>query len=254
MPLSANDVIKAGTLNYPPYEFEENNEAKGLAVDIIRHVFSRMDDRKVTFLFSSWGRSLLETKQGNQDILFNAGVYEERKKWGIYVNSVLIEQQYVFFALKDSNFTINENINNVEKLILGTKMHYRYGTGKLRKALDDNHFKAVSKVSTIEQNVQMLLKKRIDTFVGDYLPAMHYITQNCLLDKIRVIKRDDNGANFVALKWNTYMLISKKSVLASEVNQINSVMNDMKSDGTFDTLVEPYFNTANKQAECDPRN
>lgn len=246
----ANTVVKAATLNFPPYEFIENDQAKGLAVDIIKHAFAKMNYHDIDFMFSSWGRSLHETKHGNRDVLFNTGIYQDRKEWGTYVDSVLIEQQYVFFALAETSFTINAKINNVENLTLGTRMHYGYGAGALRDALDNSHFKHVSEVNTHEQNIKMLLSKRIDVFVGDYLPVMHYLVQNCLMDKVRVIKQADQQTNFVALKWNTYMLVSNQSPLIDKVDTIGRILNEMKADGTFDALVKPYYEVLDKPKTC----
>lgn len=247
---NATKVIKAVTLNYPPYEYLENNKPTGLAIDIIKEVVSRMGDSKVEFSFFPWGRSVLETKIGNQDILFNAGVSEERKRWGAYVETVLIEQQYMFFALKGSKFTVSDSLDNVSNLRLGTRMHYLYGDGVLKTALDKKHFKQVSAVNSIEQNVKMLLKDRVDLFVGDYLPVMYYLEKNCLLDRVRIIKKQETKSNLVVLHWNTHLLVSKKSPMFKEVGTINKVLLDMKKDGTFFKISQPYYQFSKSQQDC----
>lgn len=233
--------IKATTLLYPPYEYLEDGQPTGIAIDIINEAFNRMGDYRVQFSFFPWGRSVHETKVGRQDMLFNAGVNQERKEWGSYVKTTLVEQRYVLFALADSQFSVNSNIDNVEELVFGTKLHYIYGTGVLRNALDNQHFKRVVKVRSISQNVQMLLKGRIDLFVGDYLPVMYHLTKNCLIDSVRVVKETNTNNELVVLNWPTYLLISKKSSFFPQLNRLNNVMAEMKDLGVFEELAAPYY-------------
>jgi polar amino acid transport system substrate-binding protein len=45
------------TLDYPPYEYEENGQVKGIAADIIRETFKQMG-KEVTIEVYPWARSI----------------------------------------------------------------------------------------------------------------------------------------------------------------------------------------------------
>jgi len=238
---SASRVLTAVTLEYPPYEFSVNGEAQGIAVEIIEEAIRRTNGNSINFTFLPWKRAVYSVKSGQGDILFNAGKNEERQQWGRYGENVLILQKYVLFKKRNADIQVNPYFDNVKDYSIAVRLGYLYGSGNFKKALKENKFSRVSDSKSTKQSVDMLLGDRIDLFVGDYLPVMHYLKSNGLEENIDIVKRSDISTDdLVVLVWPTYMLFNKDSVSESYIEKVNQAMTQMKLDGFIDAVFERY--------------
>ncbi|WP_407702350.1 hypothetical protein [Vibrio algarum] len=85
------------------------------------------------------------------------------------------------------------------------------------------------------------MSDRIDLFVGDYLPVMHYIKKNGLEDRIDIVKNSiDKTNDLIVLTWPTYILFNKESVTDRYVDDFNNAMTEMKLDGFIDNVFKRY--------------
>ncbi|MDE1463736.1 substrate-binding periplasmic protein [Spartinivicinus poritis] len=235
-----NRYITAATLQYPPYEYSENDIPKGLAIDIIREIFKRTTPtREVKFYFYPWARAVIQVKTGKNDILFNAGKNKTRQQWGRYVNSTLILQQYALFTRKGSNISLTSDLLNTQQYSIGIRRGYLYGSGALRQALDKGKFKTIYKTDSVEQSVHMLLAGRTDFFVADIIPTLYYLRKQALIDKLEMIKTPNNK-NLIVLEWPTYLLFSKKNFSKKFVANVEAILNNMKKDGTYSSIYQHY--------------
>lgn len=245
-----NKRLIASTLEYPPYEFSEGGVAKGIAIEIIREAVRRTGVDQVEFNFYPWKRAVLMARNGQADLLFNAGVNDERKVWGEYVKSTLILQRYVLFKRSNDHFQVTEKFDSVENITIAIRRGYLYGSGPFRQSLDNAMFSGVVYSNSTEQSINMLLKNRVDLFVGDWIPVMHYITNNHLSDKINIVSLPtDYVKNFVVLTWPTHMLFSKKTVSHSYVQEVNAAMEQMKSEGFIDKIFRKYTNGLDRESQ-----
>ena len=232
--------LEAATLNYPPYEYLDDGEPRGLAVSIIQEAARRAGVTAVNFHFFPWKRAVAHTKKGTKDLLFNAGKNEERQEWGYYADSVLILQRYFLFARKGSNIVLDSDFDNAEDISIGIRRGYLYGSGTFRKAIDGGKFKRVFLTSSTEESVRMLLGKRTDLFVGDYLPVVYYLESEGLMDQVEMVKVSGTSENMVVLTWPTYLLFSKETVSPAFVQKMNRAMEEMKKDGTFSKITDQF--------------
>ncbi|MCG7498816.1 transporter substrate-binding domain-containing protein [Vibrio sp. Of7-15] len=237
-----NTPLIAATLEYPPYEYSENGKAKGIAVEIIREVARRTGVKHVQFNFYPWKRAVYSAKVGDSHLLFNAGKNEERQLWGRYSDSVLILQKYVLFKRATSTIEVDNTFDNVSDVAIAIRMGYLYGTGPFRQAVDSEKFASVTLSKSTQQSVNMLLGDRIDLFIGDYLPVMHYIKKHHLENQIDVIKRKEAPTqNLIVLTWPTYLLFSKKNVDVHFVSEVKETLDQMKDDGFVDEVFQRYM-------------
>jgi ABC-type amino acid transport substrate-binding protein len=79
-------------------------------------------------------------------------------------------------------------------------------------------------------------------FVGDYLPVMHHIQENGLTSEIDIVVEEQQYRPLIVLTWPTYILFSKKRTDISYVHKIDSILNEMKQDGTYDMFFHKYQN------------
>lgn len=232
--------FEASTLHYPPYEYMEEGEAKGIVIDIINEVIKRSRAEGINYTFYPWRRAVNSVEFGDSDLLFNAGKNEARKAWGYYVDSPLVTQHYVLFKRKTSDLIINRNFDNVKNVPIAIRTGYLYGSGMFRDALDQGRFSYIVQSETTMQSIDLLLNKRVDIFVGDYLPVMHYIKEKGLEEQIDIVKKAGSDEHNIVLEWPTYIIFSKRKVSKDYVDQIDMILDDMKSDGSYMQYFHKY--------------
>lgn len=234
-------TLRAVTLDYAPYEYSDDGEAKGIAVDIIKEATNRIDGVEVRFEFLPWSRAVYKLKEGEADVLFNAGVNDERKQWGNYGKNILIDQTYYLFKRKSSRFLIDPELSGTKQISIGIRLGYLYGSGLFRQAIDEGRFLRVELTKSTKMSIDMLLGGRIDTFVGDYLPTMDFIKKNGLESLIDIVKNSEQPQqNLTVLTWPTYLLFNKKSVPLDIIDKIDAAMEQMRIDGTIDLIYARY--------------
>lgn len=230
--------IIASTLHYPPYEYLENGVAKGIAVDIIREALKRSGRPEVFFKFYPWKRAVYHTQHGDGDLLFNAGKNQQRQEWGYYVNSVLIQQSYVLFKLRNDHFSVLPDFSNTQDKVISIRQGYLYGSGPFRKALDSGRFLSVALADSTEQSVKQLLNGRVDMFVGDQLPVLYYLKQNGMDRYVDIVLYQ--GEKLEVLSWPTYLLFSKSRTTPEFIQKVYIAMEEMKRDGSFQRIIRDY--------------
>ncbi|WP_419904219.1 substrate-binding periplasmic protein [Kiloniella sp.] len=239
--LDEKENLKATTLHYPPYEFEFNGIPAGIAVDILQEATRRVGLSGVDITFFPWKRAVFATETGKMDVLFNAGVNEARKKWGLYSKHTLIMQEYFLFTRRGENIATTMNFDNVADKNIAVRRGYLYGSGPFKRAITtDNAFQRVALSESTENSVRLLLGNRIDMFVGDYLPVMHYIINNDLTNKIELVKVSGSDEKLKVLVWPTYFLFSKLSVDKEFVTRFDSILKQMIEDGTYKKIHDKY--------------
>lgn len=230
--------VIASTLHYPPYEYLENGVAKGIAVDIIREALKRSGRPEVFFNFYPWKRAVYHTRHGDGDLLFNAGKNQKRQEWGYYVNSVLIQQSYVLFKLRNDHFSVLPDFSNTQDRVISIRQGYLYGSGPFRKALDSGRFLSVELADSTEQSVKQLLNGRVDMFVGDQLPVQYYLKQHGMERYVDIVLYQ--GEKLEVLSWPTYLLFSKSRTTPEFIQKVYSAMEEMKQDGSFQRIIQDY--------------
>ncbi len=105
------------TLQYPPYEYEEKGEIKGIAVDLITEAFKRMD-QPINITFYPFARALKMIELGHADALFTAYKTPEREVMADYSNEVLIQQATSLYTLRDSLIQYDGNLATISDYTL----------------------------------------------------------------------------------------------------------------------------------------
>ncbi|GLO63661.1 hypothetical protein MACH09_41690 [Vibrio sp. MACH09] len=240
---SVPNIIRASTLEYAPYVYTVDGEAKGIAIDIIKEAFRRSSNAtEVEFKFYPWKRALHSVKCGKRDLLFNAAKSKAREEWGTYTKTELISQRYVLFKKKDSDVSVNPDFSNTVTYSIGVRAGYFYGTGTFSDALESNKFFGIEYTNSTKQSVDMLLGGRIDMFVGDYLPVMRYLKENDLINLIDIVQSPTQiDQDMIILTMPNYLLFNKKNITREFVESIDKIMLEMKRDETYRKIYLSYM-------------
>lgn len=230
---SFSNELKLVTLQYPPYEYEENNEIKGVAVEIVKEVFRRMG-QPVNIKLLPWVRAVAMVENGLADGFFTVYKTPEREVFAHYSKEVLIMQVISFFVKEDSLITFNGDLKKLRKYKIGVVRGVSYGE-KFDNAVKDKILTDIEDVTIGEQNFYKLISSRIDIIVSNKFGAIHIIDR---LNMRGEIKELDPIVQTVP----SYIAFSRKKGLVSLRDKFDKTLRDMKNDGTYDEIIYNFFN------------
>ena len=231
------EPLKMRTLENPPLAYtDEDGSITGILVDGIREAVRRTG-HDVEFRIYPWKRVLKEVAEGNADGAFNAGKTAEREEWGLYHDSVLTSETYVFFASEP--MTLSRELEEAPELRVGIQLGYYYGE-RFDSMLQNPPFRALEVAQTIPRNLTLLRADRTDVFIGDLLPTIYYLKELGLEDEIHVVRDKASGKPLVVSTSATYVAFSKRSVDPSYVHTFDDALVSVKDDGSFDAILQRY--------------
>ena len=234
----AGEPLLMLTLENPPLAYtDKNGDIAGILVEGIREAVRRTG-HEVEFRIDPWKRVLKEVATGNADAAFNAGMTDERKAWGMYGDSVLIDETYVFFAREPRS--LSRDLEEAEQLRVGIQLGYYYGK-RFDRLLQDPPFRSLEVAQTIPRNLALLMADRTDVFIGDLLPTMHYLKQLGLRDEIHIVREKESGLPLVVSTSPTYVAFSRRRIDPDYVRVFDEALKSVKADSTFDDILGDYY-------------
>ena len=237
LPLSAQ-TLQFRTLENPPLEYiDKQGHVAGIAADIVREAVRRTGN-EVDIRIYPWKRVIQEVSQGHADAAFNAGLNDERRRWGLYPRQVLINETYVLFASK--RLEMGDDLSAFSTMRLGTQLGYFYGPD-FQAHLDDGTFGTVETVPSIAHNLRKLVAGRIDLFVGDLLPTRYYLDAMGLHDQVHVVTRTGSHRPAVISVSPTYVAFSRLRTDPAYVQRFSAALEAMKKDHTYERIIQRYL-------------
>lgn len=240
--LAQEPLVRVAGDPYPPWtEGEQGAKATGgIAVGIVEELFNRlnMDTRVVVYPFK---RGLERIRHGEEDVILMVSKSKDREQYMSFTLPIRHVQHGFFYSAKLDNFDWNE-WKDLQQYTIGNISGYNLGEG-WKEAVTKYNLD-VEEVKADIFNANKLLLGRIDAFIADKEVMERFI--------------EENPKYQGKFKWHQKPVfesinnfgISKKSFLASKLPEINAVIMDMKSDGTFQNIFcghEKEFNGRCKQ-------
>jgi len=163
---SEPESLRIASLEYPPFIFEENNEAKGKIVEIVKEVFHRLKiNTEISIYPVARGLKLLES--GDVDAYFTLKRTAEREKKFLFTTQPLIQQSYTFFARSDSGITYDGVLSNMAKYLIGIVNQTSYGP-LFDEAVKNSELPNIDISNSFENNFMKLQHKRVDLVINSY--------------------------------------------------------------------------------------
>lgn len=216
--------------NYPPYDFFKDGIASGIANDMMKEVFARLD-MQVAIKELPFKRALEYVKSGYVDALAGLGKNPEREQYVLYPDIPLAKTNVSFFVRKGSGITYRGDLSEMARYTIGTVSGFMY-TRKFQN-LVDRGILHTDESATVESNIQKLLGNRYDVFVANSGVTWHVAKQLGVSSQIRELPPPvDTGY--------MYLGISKKSPLASSIDKINAALISIQEDGTEKKIYGRY--------------
>ena len=218
-----NKLYVGTNAEFEPFEYRDGENIVGFDIDLINEIakIMKQDIEVVDMAFDG----LLPALQSKKIDIIIAGMTanEERKKFVNFSEPYYNSQQSILVH-KDNNDIIG--FDSLEGKNVGVVLGY---TGDLIVSEMSNVNS--QKYGATSEAVIALKSKKVDAVVLDYEPAKQYFNQN---DDLKLIITDSVNEEYaIAMRKEDTELLKK----------VNDALNTIKENGTYDMLIEKYFNT-----------
>ncbi|WP_419905340.1 substrate-binding periplasmic protein [Kiloniella sp.] len=165
-----DEIIFGVTADYPPYEYKQDEEVKGLFIDIIRECFKRMGYRLRVEVFP-WSRIIRMGKEGEIDI-FVAFKTKERETYLDFSRESVMDQTISFFAHKNADLVYSGDLSEFQDLRIGVVKDLSYGT-KFDEAVVQNILKNIEVHKEGDYSLKKLHSRRLDLIISNRYGARY---------------------------------------------------------------------------------
>ncbi|MGF1754763.1 transporter substrate-binding domain-containing protein [Vibrio makurazakiensis] len=229
---SQSKTLKIGVGEWPPYISEsitENGFITHLVVDILKDAGYQSD-----VLFFPWKRVYSNGVKGNIDLTAVWMHKEEREADYIYSDPILNEQ-FVFFHLKDKPFDW-QKLDQLWAYTIGGDLKYSYGA-EFDQLLVDKKLTMVREHSP-ELNFRKLLKGRTDLYIQEL--NVGYSTL-----KTQLAEKQDQVTHHPTPVLNNYSyVLFPRSLEGSEqlVKEFNASLKAFRESGKYQEYFDAFQN------------
>lgn len=224
-----SQVIVIAEDPWPPFTFGSYGPTnKGIAVDILRELFGRLDV-KISLQLFPWKRVLKSVETGKIDGVMMLKKIPERESYLEYTNPIFTSYERLYFKpAKLGEFKWN-SFEDLKPYRICLINGYTY---------DKDFISAVNTLKlniilaqTVEQALMMLHAERFDLAVMDEVVARYQIGRNPQWASSLRESRAPVG------KVTYHMAFSRYSPARKLIPEINRMLDEMKSDGAIDKIL-----------------
>lgn len=213
--------------DYPPYEYEEDGEIKGVNLELIREAFRRMGITP-SFEPRPWKRALYELEYGEILALSSGFKTPERETFAIFPSEPLAMETNVVVALTVSGVEVN-SLEDLKGMRVGVVREYIYGHG-----LEDIQGVVRVEANSSQQLIRMLLNQRMDVAIGNKAVFKHLAKKSGKLAHINFIH--EIGSDPLYLMFSRY----RGPRAARLAREFGTTIREMHEDGTFKAILDRY--------------
>lgn len=225
------EPVKLYTTNYPPFQYQDGNQAKGMGVDLVNEVFRRMH-RDVVIEVVPWPRVLRAVQEGESDGLFTVFWTAEREQYLDYCKESLIDQKMVFFVKKDSPNRIGNGADMLTGERLGLVNQISYGP-VFDRQIRSGMYKKIEMSNNFEEAVKKLGAARFDVLVASEYVGKFYLQKQHLLGQVRQLPQ-------IIEVVPSYLAFSKARNQHAMCDEFDKALQGMKKDGSYRAIVDSH--------------
>ncbi len=224
------DTFKLVTFEYPPYEYTEDGQVKGLAVDVVREVFHTMG-HDVVIESLPWARAQMLFERGDVDGIFTFFLNDERQAYTLYSKEVVVTQTIVLWVPKDSPIEFGGDLTKLQAYSFGVTPKTSYGE-RFDTAMKYELLRTDA-APTIEGNIRKLLSGRIDLWVSNRDGAVHEFKRLGLSGQVRELKQPIQ----IVPAFIGFSKVRNHVALRDAFDQ---ALQKLKQSGVYDKLLRKY--------------
>lgn len=222
----AVESIKVNTYtDYPPYLYHEDGQQTGLYMRIVDLIFKAIN-QPYSVKTLSFNRGLYQTAAGD-GIMIGILKTDQRMRTLDFSEPFYQERVSVFFNQQQT--PLIKTVDKLDGLSIGTLLGWSYGT-EFDQAKENNRF--FTNDSTLETNLYLLAKGRLDAVIHPELSAVYVLNQLGLKDKVFLVSEP--------LALGNIHIAVKKGTQKELLNRINQKLSEPEYIKKINFLVENY--------------
>jgi polar amino acid transport system substrate-binding protein len=205
---------------YPPFEFIENGETTGFDVDLAYEIAKRLG-KEIRFEPIQWDSDFKLLREGAIDLTVSAVPYNAEKDVIVDFSKPYFTMKYMLISLSGSEITVLGDLDGKN-------------VGVLQSGIENLDLEYLANFKVIEHEevldlIDVLKTQEVSAILLSLPVALNLIKDNA--EVYNVIDTIDSSLEFVVV----YREGSQLKVM------IDAVLDEMKSDGTYDTIYNKWF-------------
>jgi len=227
------------TLESPPAEFTLDGESTGRNVEIAQECLRRMGFSSIVKIIP-WKRALIMVEKGIADAIIDAAYNTKRAEYLYYPDQEIYIEEWYAFKRKGDLITFDKGLTNAGNYILGITRGFEYG-GLIQEAINNRRFKKLQEVVNNEMNINKLIVKRFDVFVGVKLTILNLSRKMGFADNLEMVPRTGTKEPYLLSSSKTYVAFSKQTMTKDMADIFSTTLKEMKADGTIERIEKKYY-------------
>lgn len=226
-----SERIQLVGFSYPPFYQVKNGTATGIAVDLAKELFSRLD-RQYALSIYPLKRTLSMLENGQADCVIILIKTPQRQKFLRFTEPIVTARGLIWSSTERAKRPIHfETLQDLRRYKIGITRGYSYGQEF------DNFLQSmnVETANSDYSNLLKLLEHRIDIFPGNELVVQSLINQHPEL------RNKFLRSSKTFFEWDLRIAISRKSHLVEHLPEIEAVLADLKREGVVDEIIQSYL-------------
>ncbi|EWH10074.1 amino acid ABC transporter periplasmic protein [Catenovulum agarivorans DS-2] len=222
-------VIRVATHIEPPLVYLDGQEFVGSNVEVGKLLAASIG-YQIEFVQCPFARCLYQTQIGQADMMIGINKTSERQRHFEYLS-----KPYSSVITPVKFYLNNDSVLKIARYedLIGKKIGVLRGAVYFKPFDDDNRLTKVPVVNH-EQLIDMLLNKRIDTFLARDLSVRKRASDVEYLEKMQ-------AAQFTYQKQqDMYIAVSKKSQLVNKTAELSNKLAELISSGQVAKIVARY--------------
>ncbi|AJC87499.1 amino acid ABC transporter, permease/substrate-binding lipoprotein [Campylobacter insulaenigrae] len=221
--MASEKVYKVGiAANYPPFDFVKDTQITGFDVDLLEEIAKR-ENFKLEWVNMSFDGLIPALKSGKIDMIASAMSSTPQRLSSMDFSNTYFNTKNLYLKLK-----IDSSLSNKESLE-GKKIGVQLGT------IQENAAKMIpnSQVVASEEMLAAILALKagkVDAVLTDKDIGKGYLKTN---DELEAFLEEDDGSSGFCIAFD-------KGQNAELIQKINTALEKIKSDGTYQKIVEKY--------------
>ncbi|MCP4349801.1 MAG: transporter substrate-binding domain-containing protein [Desulfobacterales bacterium] len=204
---------------------DENGQPSGIFIKISKKIFDKAGI-EYRIKYFPWKRCLHRMEKGKSDVLLMLAKSPEREKFMTFTEPVMTDLLLLYYNI--SKVIEWNKFEDLKTYKIGLTSGYDYGD-EFNKAKERYKYR-LDFAYTEKQTIMKLSAKRFDLGLMNKSVTESFLKKNPKVDNIRAAKKPVRESVY-------HIAFSKKSELAPLLPKINSIIEEMKSDGVIDQIL-----------------
>lgn len=212
--------------DWAPYTYhdEETNELVGFDVELGKLIADKLGV-EVEYKETDWDSILAGVQSGVFDLGINGITYTEERAESFNFSEPYLYDQTVLIVLED-----NTDINSFDDLKGKVSTN---SPGSSYAEMGEEYGATVSYVNTFADTIQLIQRGDADATINSLGVYMDYVNEKGDNAGIKIVDETDPEKTVIAAQ--------KDSSTESLITEVNSILEELRNDGTLAELSEKYF-------------